>query len=408
MGQVVVSNSKASNQSITRVIEVIREHREVSRRVIAKETGLSTPSITRLVNELIEANILSVNDNNHHEGAGPGRPASVVMLNPTHCCAIGVAVGEQQIQTALCDMSGRIQLSAKCPTSADRGGQFTADKIIRSIHEIREMYVGNFSGDIPPLRAITISVPGTVSPESSLIVNATNNIRDWVNFTLKEQVEQQFPGVTIRIENDINAAAIAESAYGVARECSDFVFVSFRKGIGAGIFIDGKLYRGHSGFAGEIGKIAFSSEFNFSDADGAGHFETICSEKPLVRQAVDRGVEIEHSESGRPTLRGLCMAAINGDSAAKEILEDALKHYAVAVANIASLFDPAMVVIGGEIRPAIDMAITQIRETVGNLIPSPPTVIASSLAEQASLKGCLYQAHKDACDTLMVHATVDS
>ena len=241
-----------------------------------------------------------------------------------------------------------------------------------------------------------------------MIVNATNNINGWSNFQLKEMVEDQFPGVKIRIENDINAAAIAESAYGVAHGFSNFVFVSFRKGIGAGIFIDGRLYRGHSGFAGEIGKIAFSSDFHFAEADGAGHFETICSEKPLVQQAIKRGVAIENSDSGRPTLRGLCNAALAGDAAAKEILYEALKHYSVAVANISSLFDPSMVVIGGEIRPVIDMAISQIKETVSHLIPSPPAVIASSLGEQASLKGCLYQAHKDACDSLLEFSAVQS
>ena len=145
----MASSSKTSNQSVARVIEVIREHREVSRRLIAKETGLSTPSITRLVNELIEARILSVNESHQNGSAGPGRPASVVKLNAAHCCAIGVAIGEQQIQTALGDLSGRIQLSTKCPTLAERGGQCTAEKVLQSIHEIRDMYVANFSGDVP-------------------------------------------------------------------------------------------------------------------------------------------------------------------------------------------------------------------------------------------------------------------
>ncbi len=403
----MISNdsSRASNQSISRVIEVIRAHREVSRRVIAKETGLSTPSITRLVNELIVADILSISESTTATGAGPGRPASVVRLNVHYCCAIGVDVGEHVIQVALGDMSGRIQLTSRLPSVAEQGGNATFTSIVNAINDIRDLYANNFDGEAPPLRAITVGVPGTVDPVSSRVVKAPRVV-GWTDFDLKEQLEAKIPNVKIRIVNDINAAAIGESAHGVAKGYDDFVFVSLRRGIGAGIFIGGKLYRGHAGFAGEMGKMVFDSDFNFSNVECTGHLESICGEDPLLKQAVDRGVKLEACDSHKPRLRSLSQAAANGDAAAMQILRTSLTSYGVAIANIASLLDPSIVVVGGEIHPIMDMAVEHLSHTIGHLIPSPPKVIGSSLGEQAILKGTFYQAHKDACSTMLTEQAV--
>ena len=183
---VVATNNTArtNSHSIARVVEVIRAHREVSRRVIAKETGLSTPSITRLVNELIAANILSITESTMGEGAGPGRPASIVTLNANHCCAIGIDVGEHVIQIALGDMSGRIQLTSRLPSAAEQGGNATFRNIVIAIRDVLDLYESNFNGTAPPLRAITVGVPGTVDPLLSKVVKAPM-INGWSNFDLK-------------------------------------------------------------------------------------------------------------------------------------------------------------------------------------------------------------------------------
>lgn len=390
---------KATNQSIPRVIDVIRVHREVSRRLIAKETGLSTPSITRLVNELMAAEVLSVHESTTIDGAGPGRPASVVKLNPTYCCAIGVDVGEHVVQVALGDMSGVIQLTSRLPAGVDKQAELTFSNIVNGIKEIYERYQSSFEGTAPPLRAITIGVPGTVDPETSMVVNAPK-INGWVNYDLKQRIEAEIPGVVIRIVNDINAAAIGESARGVAKGCDNFVLASIRRGIGAGIFIDGQLYQGNSGFAGELGKMVFDTSFEYSPEEGMGHLETICGEDPLIEKAMACGVRLEPSDSDRPPLQSLAAAAANGDEQAISVLKTFLTDFGLAVANIASLLDPSIIVVGGDIHPVLDMAVWELTKTVGRLIPSPPKVVGSKLGDQAILQGTFYQAHKDACGTM--------
>ena len=397
--------TKAANQSCLKVIEAIRAKREVSRRAIATETGLSTPSITRLVNELMDAKVLSVHESTTVDGAGPGRPASVVKLNPSYCCAIGVDVGEHVIQAALGDMSGKIQLTSRMPTDADKDADATFLNLINGIKDILELYKSGIDGPAPPLRAITVGVPGTVDPVTSLVVNAPK-IKGWVDFDLKGRIAEEIPDVEIRIVNDINAAAIGESAHGVAMGFNNFVFASVRRGIGAGIFIDGQLYNGSSGFAGEMGKMVFDTEFDFSASEGNGHLETICGEDPLMERAAARGVTMVTTDSARPRLRSLAAAAANGDAEAMNILKTFLKNYGLAIANVASLLDPSIVVVGGDIEPVMDMAIEQLTETVTQLIPLPPKIVGSSLGDRAVLLGTLYQAHRDACDTMLIHAVV--
>ena len=105
-------------------------------------------------------------------------------------------------------------------------------------------------------------------------------------------------------------------------------------------------------------------------------------------------------------MRSLAAAAANGDAEALIILRTFLKNYGLAIANVASLLDPSIVVVGGEIEPVMDMAIEQLTETVTQLIPLPPKIVGSSLGDRAVLLGTLYQAHRDACDTMLIHAVV--
>lgn len=387
------------SQSARQVIEVVRENGEVSRRLIASRTGLSTPSVTRLVNGLVDADLLQINESLTVEGSGPGRPASIVKLNPNCGCVIGVDVGEHNIQVALGDMNGRILAQSQQPTDAEQGGNVTCDNIAAGIDEVLTTHRSQ-TIEAQPLRAITIGVPGTVDPLSSNVVKAPM-INGWSDFDLKSQLSDRLPAVPLRIENDNNAAAIGEYAVGVAKGNRNFVFASIRRGIGAGIFIDGKLYRGSAGFAGEMGKMVWDSNFVFSPTSGLGYLESICAEDAVVEREKHQLIGLTEDTSESPTIRSISKAAAAGNPKAIEVLESILKPLGLAIANIASLLDPQIIVLGGDIHFAMDLAVTQLNETIGTLIPTPPQVMGSSLGDQAIIRGTLYQAHQDACDRLL-------
>ena len=390
-----------TNQSNQRVIEVIRANREISRRRISSVSGLSVPSVTRLVNELVGSGFLKVTESTLVEGAGPGRPASIVSLNPACGCVIGVDVGEHLIQVALGDMNGGIIKETRIPTDADQGGDVTCSNIVHAIDEVLAFHNAVHPENAPALRAITIGVPGTIDPISSKVVIAPM-INGWSDFDLKASLKDRLPQVSLRIENDINAAAIGEYAVGAAQDQNSFVFASMRGGIGAGIFIDGQLYRGNAGFAGELGKMVFDSNFRFSPAEGVGNLESICGEATVSATANDRGVDLRSGKSGQPTIRSLSEAVAQGNPKAIEIFESILGHFGLAIANVASLLDPGVIVVGGDIHEVMEMAVERLNDIIGRLVPSPAMIVGSSLGDQAVLRGAVYQAHKDACDQLLV------
>ena len=348
-----------TNQSNQRVIEVIRAYREISRRRISSVSGLSVPSVTRLVNELVDSGYLKVNESMMVEGAGPGRPASFVSLNPSCGSVIGVDVGEHFIQVALGDMNGRILKESRMPTDAEQGGNVTCSKIVQAIDEVLASNDSSQTETAPPLRAITIGVPGTIDPVTSKIVIAPM-INGWSDFDLKASLKDRLPQVSLRIENDINAAAIGEYAVGVAKDHNNFVFASMRGGIGAGIFIDGQLYRGNAGFAGELGKMVFDPDFHFSPTDGMGNLESICGESTVAATLNERGIDLGAGKSGQPTISSLSEAVAQGNPEAIEIFEAMLGHFGLAIANLASLLDPRVIVVGGDIHAIMELSLIHI------------------------------------------------
>lgn len=393
-------SDKTGYQSVQRVINVVRERRLVSRRDIANATGLSTPSITRLTNDLVDADILRVTERQLEENPGPGRPAGLVALNPMCGLVLGIDIGEHVIQAALGDMAGRILVTCHTPSSAREGGQLTFQSLVSVVEDTLSLYRNQLgTKSLPLLRAITVGVPGTVDRASNLVLDAPN-IRGWQRYPLKQLLVEQYPTAFVRVENDVNIAAVGESAYGVAKLASEFVFVSFRQEIGAGIFVGGKLYRGSMGFAGEVGFMAFSADFSFKKANGLGHLETLASEQPLLACALTKGFRLSEDQARSFTLRDLCLAVKAGDEIAVEVLEQALRNYGVAVANIASLLNPQLVVIGGDLAVIAPLAVERIKETVARLAPNVPEIRASDLGENAALQGAFYQAHVDACATL--------
>jgi predicted NBD/HSP70 family sugar kinase len=394
---------KSARQNVQRVIETIRRSRSLSRRAIARTTGLSAPTVTRIVNDLIAGGAVRASDAGTGGKSGPGRPAELISLEPGHGFIVGADVGEHTIRVALGDVTGNVLATKRVPSVAREGGHLTFQNLIGAIEEA--LATAESQGAIRssrPVRGITVGVPGMVDREAEVVLDAPN-IRGWRGYPLKRLLQERFPKAAVRVENDVNMAAVGESAYGVGREYRDFVFVSFRQGIGAGVCINGELYRGGTGMAGEIGFMAFDSGFSYSQASGLGHLETLVGEQALLKRIGAAGLEgrnTDYSGQADPSLRDLCLSAKAGNAVACQALEQALEIYGVTVANITSLLSPELVVIGGDITVIGDLVVARISEIVNRLTPHRPRIVASLLGEDAGLQGAVHQAQVDTCAAL--------
>ena len=140
--------------------------------------------------------------------------------------------------------------------------------------------------------------------------------------------------------------------------------------------------------------MVWDSNFAFSSTSGLGYLESICAEDAVVEREKQTLAGLEAENSQRPTIRSISKAASAGNAKAIEVLSSILEPLGLAIANIASLLDPQVVVLGGDIHFAMDMAVDGLNQTIGKLVPTPPQVLASSLGDQAIIRGTLYQAIK--------------
>ena len=148
--------------------------------------------------------------------------------------------------------------------------------------------------------------------------------------------------------------------------------------------------------------MVWDSNFTFSPKSGLGYLESICAEDAVVEREKQTLAGLEAENSQRPTMRSISKAAATGNAKAIEVLTSILEPLGLALANISSLLDPKVIVLGGDIHFAMDVFVNGLNQIIGTLVPTPPQVLASSLGDQAIIRGTLYQAHQDACDRLFV------
>lgn len=385
-----------AHHNLRSILRVVQAHGAVSRRGVADETGLSTPTVTRHVNELVEAGVLRSAPATPAAN-GPGRPPRELELEPGFGFTLGVDVGEHTFRAAVADFAGATVAASRRPSAARRGREASLDRLAEAISEVLEAAGLASSAVRRRLHAAVVGVPGIVDVDDGRVLDAPN-LPGWHDLALRDELRERL-GLEVepRIENDVNLAAVGEAYRGAGRGHRDFVFVSVRRGIGAGIFLDGRLQRGHAGMAGELGFMATSHEFDHRAYGGLGHLETSAGEQALL----ERVQNCNTSRSGvdeEPSMRDICLAARDGDSAALEVLEDAFRRYGVAVANVVSILDPELVVLGGDVVLVGDAVVRRIREVLHRLVPHAPVLRSSVLGEDAALQGALQQAHMDACD----------
>lgn len=393
----VAVGDTVAQQNLHHILDAVRGEGHLSRREVARRTGLSTPTITRHVNELLEAGVLRVSANGAAEPPKPGRPAQGLSLAPDYGTLVGVDVGEHVVRIAAADFAGRVLSTCKVPAHATAGRDASIGALTQAIRDTLDGACDAATDPARPLVAV-VGVAGIVANEDGTVIDAPN-FTGWRDLRLAEHVSAALgpsgpdpgdgPLRHVRVENDVNLAAVGEAARGVGIGHDDFVFVSVRRGIGAGVFVGGRLLRGHAGMAGELGFMALRPDFDRHLAGGLGHLETVAGEQALLERAGP-------APSG-PSLRDLCTAAAAGDETDLALLDEALETYGVAVANITSLLDPSLVVIGGDLMPIGAHAVDRIRGVVHRLVPHAPALHCSVLGEDAALQGALHQAHLDAC-----------
>jgi len=262
---------------------------------------------------------------------------------------IGVDLGGTTIKAGVVSVNGSILYQNKFPTLADKGPSVVVQQIRLSVEDALK-HVGNSK----PL-GIGIGSPGVVNDDG--VVKAPPNFVDWDEIPMRDELSRLFPSVTIAVENDANAAAIAESKFGAGRDYPNFLFVIWGTGVGGGIILNRKIFRGPTGGAGEIGH--FTIDFNGPPCNcgNVGCVEAYIGQRYLSQRTAERLKG--HPESKILKLVGgdvsriepvyISQAADQGDHEAREILVEAGELLGVALSAVMNIMDLRVSIIGGGI-----------------------------------------------------------
>jgi glucokinase len=283
---------------------------------------------------------------------------------------IGIDIGGTKIAGGLVTGRGRLIRSAVVPTLAARGKDASLGQVYRMV-EIMLKQAGGKDG----IRGIGICAPGPLNFRAGLVVNPPN-LPGWRNVPLAELVRHRF-GLEAAVENDANAAGLAEVLFGAAVAYRDIFYVTQSTGIGTGIIIDKKIYHGKNGVAGEGGHVVVDCHSPYRCGCGAhGCIEALASGPAMVRRARVL-LEQEHAvpsllrtlargNQSRLTPKLIAAAAARGDALARSILDETGRYVGVWLGAIVSLLDPEAIVIGGGVSQIGKPLFDRIRQAIPN------------------------------------------
>jgi predicted NBD/HSP70 family sugar kinase len=352
----------------------IRDLGPCSRADLARLSGLSKPTVSLALATVERAGLIRVAG---QQTGRPGRSARLYEIRPEAGFVLGLDVGAQYLRGALADLSGdvRARSSARSRASSFRG---RVDDLIRLADDLCADAGISRSG----ITQAVIGSPGVYDPRRNAMA-LTGRPPGWERPEVLTRLREAF-GESLVLENDIDAAALAERAHGHGRDARSFAFVSVGTGIGMGLVIDGQLIRGAHGVAGEISYIPMTGGRGADprDARRRGPLESAAASSAVVRSARRAGMR------GPVSARRVFMAAAKGDERAAAVVADEARLLARVLCTVVTIVDPELIVLGGGIGQAPGFADAVIGE-LRSLAPVLPEVRVSALGTEAVVDGCL-------------------
>lgn len=372
LGLVRVRNEQA-------VLDTITREGRISRPAIARKTGLSLPTVLSLVEAL--ENIGLVREDGLSSG-GVGRPATLYSINPRAGYVFAADLGGTKVRAGISNLFGEMVAECVEPTA-----DVSSKEIMDQLERLHDQLLKESNFDAETTGVACVGVPGVWDSKTDRI-DAAYNLPVLHNVPLRATIQQAL-GLPIVIENDVNLAAIGESWKGQARDHDTFVTFYIGTGIGMGIVIDGEIYRGRGGAAGEIGLLPIGADPFDPSLRSHGPFETVASE-PSVRRRLDQSLvgDVESVLMPDADFAKIIKAAEAGDEIARAILEDETRTLAVGVSAVVAVLDPDIVILGGGVGAHSKVA-ELVHSYATELVPWMPPVEVSSLGEQAALYGAV-------------------
>lgn len=331
------------------VLRYIYANSKASRMELAKQTGSSAGSITAIARRLLAKGLVVESG---QASTQFGRKPVLLRVRNDAAYSVGVDLGSFFLRVVVADMNGNIVHKLQTETELPRGRDHVVNRTFQAIHRtieesrvpkraIQGIGMGH-SAVIDSRRGVVLSLP------------RQGQMLEWKNFPFRDLLESEF-GLPCLLEDSVPAIAIAEKHFGLGADLDDFIYIDAGVGIGGAIFINGRLYRGPGGSAGEFGHVTVDENGPLCCCGSNGCLEAMASGAAImqaVRTAIEKGVDskvrdLAHGDLERISIECITEAAIQNDPLAFRILDEAIGHIGVALADVVNLLNPSVVVFGG-------------------------------------------------------------
>ena len=337
------------------VLHMIWEQRRISRAEIARRTGLSRSTVSEIVTELLSTRLVA------EVGAGPsrgGRRPIVLEFQDDACVILGVDMGASHVSVVLTNLRGQVLAweHRDFPVRTDPEGTAAL------IFEFCKACLATWGGKRRRLVGIGVAVPSPVDPRSPERLSP-QVLPAWRGRSVLELLRAEF-GVTALVDNDANLGALAEHWWGAGRGLDDFAYIKVATGIGSGHLLGGRIYRGATGVAGEMGHLTIDPNGPLCMCGNRGCLALYVGSEALVARARHLLPEFPASvlQQTGTTIGAIEEAALADDPLGMKIVLEAAEYLGIAVADLLNLMNPAAVIMGGRLSRLGERLLGPLRE----------------------------------------------
>ena len=374
------------------VLRLIRESGKISRADIVKQTKLSAPTVTRIVDALINENLVVMVGEGDSTG---GRPPKLIKFDGTSRYVIGIDLGTTSIRGAISDLEGLFITEIETPTDLQGGFQ----KIIQQVGQLINKLIKRSKLKEETILGVGLAVAGLINHKTGIVAYSPNF--NWKNVDIKKELKKHIElNIPVFYDNVSRVTALGELLYGIGKEHKNFICVNVGYGIGAGIIIQGNLFYGFNGFTGELGHLVLDSNSPYVGKDGIrGCLEALSSGygiAEIAKTRISEGAKTQilqdiGNDLEKISAQVVINAAKAGDPLALEIFDFALHYLGIGVDTLIKLFDPEAIVFSGGLTKSGKVFFEKLQTNIFkhqlSLEENNLQVLPSSFKEDATLIG---------------------
>ncbi|AXE80851.1 ROK family transcriptional regulator [Streptomyces atratus] len=388
------SQTSLHRANLERVVRAVRMAGSLTQAEIARSTGLSAATVSNIVRELKDGGTVEVTPTS----AG-GRRARSVSLSGDAGIVIGVDFGHTHLRVAVGNLAHQVLAEESEPMDVDASaaeGFGRAERLVKRLIETTGISPDKVIG-------VGLGVPGPIDVESGTL-GSTSILPGWTGINPSEELAGRL-GVPVYVDNDANLGALGELVWGSGRGVRDLAYIKVASGVGAGLVIDGNIYRGPGGTAGEIGHITLDESGPVCRCGNRGCLETFTAARYVLPL-------LQPSHGPDLTMERVVQLARGGDPGCRRVIGDVGRHIGSGVANLCNLLNPSRVVLGGSLAEAGELVLAPIRDSVSRYaIPSAArqlSVLPGALGGRAEVLGALALVLSEMGDSTLLESSLST